>query len=297
MSKRRLGKGLDELLPDDKSGDDASLNELPVGEIAPNPHQPREHFDDDKLEELTESIRQQGVVEPIVVRPYPDGEKRYMIVAGERRWRASRRAERETIPGIVRELEASQAYVLSLVENLQRENLSPLEEAKAYRRLMDEEGFNQSEVAEAVGKSRSFVANRLRLLNLSEAVRDALETGSISAGHARALLGTESDSIANSLLDEILARDLSVRETEKLVSEHQEAPEPEDDQNEPDTSSPQQRPKRFDRLEAELESTLGADVSIRSEDRKSGDIIIHFETPEEFEQLRSRFDTVGFEES
>lgn len=287
MSKQRLGKGLDELLPDEE-GAESALNQLPVDEIAPNPHQPRDHFDEDKLEELTESIRQQGVVEPIVVRPYPDGEKRYMIVAGERRWRASQRADKDAIPGIVRDLDADKAYVLSLVENLQRENLSPLEEARAYQRMIDDNEFSQEEVAEAVGKSRSAVGNRLRLLNLPEAVRDALETGSISAGHARALLGTESETEANSILDEILQRDLSVRETEQLVSEGTSSKE----ESAEERSDNKQRPQRFDRLEAELETSLGADVQIKSRDRKSGNIIIHFESPEEFEQLRDRFTQV-----
>lgn len=289
MSKQRLGKGLDELLPDEEDGEDASLNELPVEEIAPNPHQPRDHFDEDKLEELTESIRQQGVVEPIVVRPYPDGERRYMIVAGERRWRASRQAGRDTVPGIVRDLEVSQAYVLSLVENIQRENLNPLEEARAYGRLMEDNGYSQAEVADAVGKSRSAVANRLRLLNLPEAVRDALETGSISAGHARALLGCDTDTLAESILDAIIGRNLSVRETEQLVADRT---EPETTGSEGDKKTDDQRPQHFDRLEAELESSLGADVNIQSKDRKSGDIIIHFESPEEFEQLRDRFNQI-----
>ncbi|MFB6226851.1 MAG: ParB/RepB/Spo0J family partition protein [bacterium] len=290
MSKQRLGKGLDELLPDDDDAAQASLNQLPLDEIAPNPHQPRDHFDEDKLEELTESIRQQGVVEPIVVRPYPDGEKRYMIVAGERRWRATRQTDRTTIPGIVRELEASQAYVLSLVENLQRENLSPLEEARAYNRIMEEKNYDQSDVAEAVGKSRSSVANRIRLLNLPEAVRDALESGSISAGHARALLGAESNEVAESILDDIIRQNLSVRATEQLVSERSSVPEPDDNDRQNDDSD--QRPQHFDRLEADLESSLGADVEIQSEDRKSGDIIIHFNSPEEFDELKERFDQI-----
>lgn len=293
MSNDRLGRGLDELLSSEETGDDPSLSQLPVDEIAANPRQPRDHFDPDKLEELTESIRQQGVVEPIVVRPYPDGDRRYMIVAGERRWRASQQAGLNRIPGIVRELEPGKAYLLSLVENVQRENLSPLEEAQAYQRLVDEENYSQEQVAEAVGKSRSAIANRLRLLELPESVREALLEGVLSAGHARALLALDPPA-AEKLLDEILEKDLSVRETEQIVQDYKESEEPdEDDSAQTQTSGPEDRPAHFNQLEAELESNLGAPVSIESEDKKSGTIMIHFSSPEEFEALRDRLDAGG----
>ncbi len=289
MSNDRLGRGLDELLSSETTGENPSLSKLPIEEIAANPHQPRDHFDTEKLDELTKSIRQQGVVEPIVVRPYPDGDRRYMIVAGERRWRASQQAGLDRIPGIVRDLEPDQAYLLSLVENVQRENLSALEEARAYNRLIDAEGYSQQEVAEAVGKSRSSVANRLRLLDLPESVRDAVMEGVLSAGHARALLPLDAGE-AETVLNEVLEKDLSVRETEQLVQELREndsSEDPKSTKSKPETDS---RPPHFDQLEAELESNLGAPVSIESKDKKSGNIIIHFSSPEEFDLLQKRLD-------
>lgn len=288
MSNDRLGRGLDELLPEDDASEEASLNRLPTDEIAPNPHQPRDHFDREKLEELTESIQKQGVVEPIVVRPYPDGDRRYMIVAGERRWRASRQAGLERIPGLVRDLDPEHAYLLSLVENVQRENLSPLEEARAYQRLRDEEGYGQQKIADAVGKSRSAIANRLRLLNLPEDAQDALLEGIISAGHARALLSLP-DEAAEHLLNEILEKDLTVRETEQRARDLGKEP-PEENEEEAPEPEPPERPKHFDRLEAQLETNLGAPVSIESEDKKSGTIMIHFSSPDEFETLQDRLE-------
>lgn len=290
MSNQRLGRGLDELMPDQDENETLSVNRLPVDEIAPNPEQPRNHFDPDKLDELTESIRQQGVVEPIVVRPYPDGDRRYMIVAGERRWRAAQQAGLDRLPGIVRDLEPEHAYLLSLVENIQRENLSALEEARAYQRLIDEEGYSQDEVGEAVGKNRSTIANRLRLLELPEAVRDALEENVISAGHARCLLPLEKNP-TETLLDEILKKNLSVRETEKRAKQLKKSEEPSPEPSEPSSSSAE-RPKHFDRLEADLETKLGAEVKIDSSDKKSGTIIIHFSSPQEFDSLKDRLESI-----
>jgi ParB family chromosome partitioning protein len=285
VSNQRLGRGLDELLPDKDETDDATLSSIPITEIARNPHQPRQQFNDDKLDELAQSISKQGVVEPIVVRPYPDGDSRYMIVAGERRWRAAQQAGLEQIPGIVRDLEPAHAYLLSLVENVQRENLSPLEEARAYQRLVEDENYSQDDVAEAVGKSRSAIANRLRLLNLPEDVLDALEDGVISAGHARALLPLKTKQ-AQTVLNAIIQQNLSVRETEAAVNDVKSSTDHTEDTDTP--STPDDRPKRFDRLEAKLESNLGTNVTIESKDKKSGTIIIHFSSPDEFHSLQER---------
>jgi ParB family chromosome partitioning protein len=286
VSNDRLGRGLDELLSSEKTGENSSLSQLPIVEIAANPHQPRNQFDPEKLEELTESIRQQGVVEPIVVRPYSDGDHRYMIVAGERRWRAAQQAGLERIPGIVRDLEPEKAYLLSLVENVQRENLSPLEEARAYNRLIEDEDYSQQQVTEATGKSRSAIANRLRLLDLPESVRDALLEGVLTAGHARALLPLNSGE-AETILNEILENDLTVRETERIVQEHKE-PESSEEKSTNSEADTESRPAHFDQLEAELESNLGAPVTIESENKKSGTIMIHFSSPDEFETLRNQ---------
>lgn len=289
MSKSRLGKGLDDLLPQSDERKEGELHDLPVDDIVPNPRQPRDRFDPDRLEELTQSIQKQGVVEPIVVRPHQEEDARFMIVAGERRWRAAQQAQLERIPGIVRDVEPEKAYLLSLVENLQRENLSPLEEARAYRRLLDEEGLSQQQAARALGKSRSAVANRVRLLNLPDRVLEALEEGSISAGHARALLGAP-EGERTRLLEVVLREELSVRQTESRIAEA--ASRPDDDPEPADadeaTTAPDPTPG-FRELEGELESSIGAPVRIESEDRKKGRIIIEFSSPDEFDRLRDRF--------
>lgn len=178
--KSRLGQGLDDLMGDtDPESSDPGLTELPLDAITPNPAQPRDRFDPEKLEELTNSIRQQGVVEPVLVRPHPEDEAPYQLVAGERRWRAAAQAGLDRLPAVVRDLSSEQALVVSLVENIQRENLGPLEEARAYRRLLDRDAMSQKELGEKLGKSRSAIANRLRLLELPEAIRTALHQGDL----------------------------------------------------------------------------------------------------------------------
>lgn len=214
----KLGRGLSALLGDEEE-DHAQLERLrqtrsiPVEQLSPGPFQPRRRFDGDELDELTESVREQGVLQPILVRQNPDGED-YQIIAGERRWRAAQQAQLHEVPVLVREFDDRTAMEIALVENVQRRDLGPLEEAEGYRRLADEYGHSQDDIARAVGKSRSHIANTMRLLNLPADVRSLLDDGQLSAGHARALLGAEN---AEALAREVIGRKLNVRETERLV--------------------------------------------------------------------------------
>lgn len=290
--KSRLGQGLDDLMGEsDPEPSGAGLTDLPLDAIAPNPRQPRDRFDPEKLEELTRSIRRQGVVEPVLVRPHPEGETPYQLVAGERRWRAAAQAGLDRLPAVVRELSAEQALVVSLVENIQREDLGPLEEARAYRRLLDRENMNQETLAETLGKSRSAIANRLRLLGLPEAVRTALRDGELSAGHARALLGCETQAAMIEGFERIQNEGWTVRETERWVTRRPE--EDDGDAGEESGDPDADPPARFKRLEARLEEAIGAPVRIESEDRRSGNIIIRFGSPEDFQRLQDQLEALA----
>lgn len=231
--KRKLGRGLGALLGETQreeplvrhstnegvrnagegvSAASTGLATISVADIAPLPGQPRSHFDEDALDELAASIAQRGVIQPIIVTP--KGEGRYQIVAGERRWRAAQRARLHAIPAIVRELDPREVMALALIENLQREDLNPLEEARAYQKLADDEGMTQAEIAKLVDKSRSHVANLQRLLALPDDVLELLASGRLSMGHARALIGHED---ASGIARQAANDNLSVREVEKLA--------------------------------------------------------------------------------
>ena len=184
--KGGLGKGLDAIFYDNARGDEGGAVELSINELEPNRNQPRKSFNDEAMSELADSIAQHGVLQPLLVRPLLSGG--YQIVAGERRWRASRMAGLTTVPALIRELTDSEVMQIALIENLQREDLKPLEEAQGYQALIDEHGFTQDEISKTVGKSRPAVTNALRLLNLPEDIRSMLERGELTAGHARTLL-------------------------------------------------------------------------------------------------------------
>lgn len=221
----KLGRGLSALLGED---DDEQVQlerlrqsrALPVEQLTPGPFQPRRRFDQDDLRELAESVREQGVIQPILVRRAPDGDT-YQIIAGERRWRAAQLAQLHEVPVLVREFDDQTAMEIALVENVQRRDLTPLEEAEGYRRLIDEYGHSQDDIARAVGKSRSHIANILRLLNLPDEVRVLLEDGQLTAGHARALLSAEDPS---ALARDVVTRKLNVRDTERLVQREKSPP-------------------------------------------------------------------------
>ena len=222
MAKKRsgLGRGLNALIPEmEKTEKDAraskkSIHEIDANLIKTNPNQPRKHFDKNKIEELALSVKRHGIMQPVIVMPDGDG---YRIVAGERRYRAARKANLKSVPCIIREVEASEGMELALIENLQREDLNPIEEAMAFKQLMDEHGMTQEKVAEVAGKSRPYVANMVRLLGLEEKMRNLIVKGELTGGHGRTLLGLPSEEKRAFLAQKIIKNGWSVREAEKQV--------------------------------------------------------------------------------
>lgn len=215
LKKRPLGKGLQALMPDAPRLDTPAARRVPLSEIRPNPRQPRRFFDEQKIAELADSVRDQGVLQPLVVRKVAGG---YELILGERRFRAAQRAEMEHVPVIVKEASDAESLEMALVENIQREELTPIEEALAYRQLMEEFDLTQEQVARRVGKSRPTVTNLLRVLNLPDEIRDAVDAGSLTAGHARALLALDAPAEQLRVGRRVMQRGLSVRETEALVA-------------------------------------------------------------------------------
>lgn len=215
MNKKALGRGLDALISSAET-EEKGIKELKVNEIEPNLHQPRKQFDDEKIHQLAESIRQHGVVQPIIVRK--DGNI-YRIIAGERRWRASRLAGLHTIPVIIKDISNQQVMELALIENLQREDLNPIEESEAYEKLIKEYGMTQEEIARTVGKSRPAIANSLRLMGLCSLCKEWVIRGELTSGHARALLTVEDHENQQKLGKVIIDRKLNVRETERLIKD------------------------------------------------------------------------------
>ena len=220
--KKGLGRGLDSIFADNyidvaASSKEDGIQTLRISQIEPKADQPRKHFDEDALFELSDSIKRHGLLQPIIVRESENAQGYYQIIAGERRWRASKLAGLSEIPAIIMQADELEAAEIAIIENIQRQDLNPYEEAAAYKALIDQYGLTQEEVSEKVGKSRSAVANAMRLLDLPDDVLEMLKTGDISAGHARALLGLKNkDSIVDTA-EQILVRSLSVRDTEALV--------------------------------------------------------------------------------
>ncbi|MFM8862650.1 MAG: ParB/RepB/Spo0J family partition protein [Acidimicrobiia bacterium] len=277
MARRSgLGKGLGSLIPPSTEGLDEAggqLRELPIATIVANTYQPRDHFDEEALVSLSASIRAVGVLQPILVRQ--TGDESFELIAGERRWRAAKRAGLQTIPAIVRPVEDGDSLEQALVENLHREDLSPLEEAAAYQRLMEEFSMTQDQVATRVGRSRSSVANTLRLLQLPASIQRLLRDGRLTAGHARALLGTPDRSFQEALAKTVVNERLSVRDVEERVRQHGETATPGDDP----TPRPVASVKAAADLEAEglLAEHLDTRVSVTS-GRAKGRIVIEFST-------------------
>lgn len=224
MKRRSLGRGLDSLIPRKNAEQaDGSHETIDIDLITPGEAQPRRDFEPEALGELADSIRQKGIIQPIVVRRKNGG---FEIVAGERRWRASRMAGLSSIPVVIREASDLDAAELTLVENIQRQDLNPIEEARAYDALVERFSLTHEEISKKTGKTRSAVTNRLRLLRLTERTKEALVSGKITAGHARALLAVESPRTMDSLLDQVVKKDLTVRKTERLVKKFGEHPPP-----------------------------------------------------------------------
>jgi len=306
VKKKGLGRGLSALLGEaieavieptsnavagvrgeqgEEGRSNSSIRTLPIELLQPGKYQPRRRFDDDKIADLVQSIRERGILQPILVRPVAGEKGRYEIIAGERRWRAGQKAQLHEVPVIIRDdLTDRDALEVALVENLQRQDLTPLEEADGYCRLMEEFQHTQEDLAKAVGKSRSHVANMMRLLGLPDPVKDMVDRGALSAGHARALLtAADPEALAHQVLDQ----GLSVRETEKLAQEAGGKPKSSRSRKEPpekdaDTAA----------LERDLTALLGLKVEIRGQG-KGGELVISYGTLEQLDDILGRLSNGG----
>ncbi len=275
MSRRRgLGKGLGALIPvgEEPAG---GVAQVPVSAITPNPMQPRTALEPEALAELAASIREHGLIQPLIVTQ--QGPERYQLIAGERRWQAARMAGLTTVPVMVKEATPQQALELALVENIQRADLNPLEEASAFRQLVDEFGLTQEEVAERVGKSRVAVTNTLRLLRLPAEVQQALADGTIHEGHARAILALPTAEAQVAAFRTVKVKALSVRQTEELVRRLLAGPSPRKPEQpvNPETEA----------LEEEFRETLGTKVNLYKNRRGRGRLVIHFYSEEELQTI------------
>jgi ParB family chromosome partitioning protein len=279
--KGGLGRGLGSLIPTYTESDASPATvEIDIEAIVANPYQPRSGFDPSKLQTLAESIRQHGVIQPLVVKS-ADERDRYLLIAGERRWRAARMAGLRTVPVVLMEVAPQAMLELALVENVVRADLSPLEEAAAYRQLIDEFGLTQANVADRVGRSRVSVTNTLRLLAAPEPVQAALQSGQITEGHARALLGlpTAADQIA--MLETVIERDWTVRQTEEGVRRWLSEPSK--------TAEPGQRNTHLLSVEDRFQRALGTRVSVRQQaGTSSGTVVIHYFSDEQLQALYDR---------
>ena len=292
MKKRALGKGLDSLIPKAPrqppkitlsdaepatatAAPDAGLHQIDLDLIRPNARQPRQDFDEAALEALAGSLKSQGVIQPVIVRPVGDG--RYELVAGERRWRAAQQAGLMKIPALIRSETPDRALELALIENVQREDLNPIEEAEAYRTLIQEMGLTQAEVAERVGKQRSTISNMIRLLGLPRAVQKLVRTGDLSMGHARAVAGLESHALQTRLAEQAVQRGASVRQLETWVSQ----------QVRSKPAEPKAAPPRDPNIAAAedgLQRAVGTKVRI-IQGKEGGRIELHFHNTEEMNRV------------
>ena len=278
-----LGKGLSAIFSENDTEDNNEVVSLKISQIEPNRNQPRRTFDEEALQELSRSIAEHGVLQPILVRPQIYGG--YQIVAGERRYRASRLAGLTEIPAIIRELSDSETMQIALIENLQRSDLSVLEEAAGYQTLMDEYSFSQEEVARTVGKSRSAVANTLRLLGLPEEIRELLDRGELSAGHARALLAVGDSAAAEEAAKRVVNEGLSVRETEALVKKLGKEAAPKK------KSTKKEKPALYTEVELSLSEHLGTKVTVVDDVKDAcGYLKIEFYQPGELFALANKIE-------
>lgn len=279
QKKGGLGKGLDLLFAENALEDAGKAVTLPIDEVQPNKEQPRKQFDDEALSELSASIAQHGVLQPLLVRPMAGGG--YQIVAGERRWRASRMAGLTEVPAVIRELDDKEAAELALIENLQREDLNPMEEALGYQTLMQSYGLTQEETAKIVNKSRPAVANALRLLKLPESVSQLVAAGTLSAGHARAILSFETPEQQLEMADLVIKKDASVRELERLAKAAKQGKKP----DKPATAF--RRDSFYDEVELALSEQLGRKVKVASGE-KSGTLILEFYGKDDLQELANK---------
>ncbi len=284
MKKTGLGRGLDELLP---MGDDllgSTVKEISIGDIDPNEGQPRRTFTEDNLNQLAQSIKEAGVLQPILV---VEMGSRYRIVAGERRWRAARLAGLATIPCIVKDMDRRQQMEAALIENLQREDLNPMEEAAAIRSLMQQCGYTQEAAAKRLGKSRPAIANILRLLNLPQEVMDMVRKGTLSAGHARVLAGLEDEARQIDLARQTLLSGLSVRQLEQLAAKPLDVPKPK--------PAEKTLPVELSELEGRMQEVLGVRTTFTGSAKK-GKIVLQYYSAEELERLYQAMERLAREE-
>lgn len=299
----KLGKGLSALMEEDYSGVSSSapsssshevtpsknrIRDINPLEIRPGKYQPRRQFSELELGELAASIAKNGIMQPIVVRPVVEGKESYEIIAGERRWRAAKRIGLDTVPAIVREMDDKQALELALVENVQRADLSPLEEAEGYQRLIDEFSYTQEQLSGIVGKSRSHIANLLRLQSLPEGIKKMLDDGDLSMGHARAVMTAE-DPLT--LAKTVVLKGLNVRQAEQLAKKSAlgEAPKTASPKSRtPQTMAPVQKSEDIIVLEKTLSDTLGVKVQIADQGNQQGDVILHYSSLQELDSILRR---------
>lgn len=299
--KKGLGRGLDILIPQEsktenkapkrsESKKDAEVKKeenkvetlVSINEIEPNVNQPRKQFDEDSLDELAESIKQYGLLQPLVVQKK---DKFYQIIAGERRWRACKKAGLKKVPVIVKEFTDKDILSISLIENLQREDLNPIEEAKAYKILSDEYNMKQDEIATSVSKSRTVITNTMRLLKLDEKVQELVIEGVISSGHGRTLLGLENSELQLTAAEEIVDKGYSVREAEKLVKRLNDSLSKKDEEDEESKKQNEAELQMINFYENRMKEILGSKVSIQNKKNNKGKIEIEYYSKEELERI------------
>ncbi|MBY6114011.1 ParB/RepB/Spo0J family partition protein [Mameliella alba] len=288
-ARRGLGRGLSALMADVNAAEETVQTEnprrpdrmLPIESLVPNPDQPRRTFTQDQLNELAASIRTKGVIQPLIVRPSPRDEGKFEIVAGERRWRASQLAQQHEVPVLIREFDDIEVLEVAIIENIQRADLNAIEEAAGYRQLMFKFGHTQEKLAEALGKSRSHIANLMRLLNLPETVQELVTEGQLSAGHARALITAPNPEV---LAKTVVEKGLSVRDTEKLVK--QDSPESKPRKKAPEGAFKMDKDADTRALEGDLSAALGMKVLIdHKPGQDAGRLTISYDTLEQLDAL------------
>ena len=283
MNRKALGKGLGALIPDFERGvpeapqaQQTGTTELLIDDIEPNPLQPRKFFDENKLNDLVQSIKENGVLQPVIVQQSETG---YELVVGERRWRASKRAGLKKIPVVIRDFNDTQTLEVALIENLHRQDLNPIEEAEGYWRLANEFGLTQEKISEQIGKNRASIANSIRLLKLSKPIKEDIIAGRLSAGHARALLSLQSDKDIEELRREILKKDLNVRQTESRARQVKKSPIKASD------ASAGEKDIFLKKLETELSRAMGTKVEINP-GKKGGKLVVTYYSDEDLDRIR-----------
>jgi ParB family transcriptional regulator, chromosome partitioning protein len=291
--KNALGRGLGALIEDhDKNHKEeqmvpmSSSYDIPVNSISTNPYNPRTHFNEELLQELAGSIKQMGVVQPITVRKNEDG--LFQIISGERRFRAAKLAGMKKIPAYIRDADDNQMLEMALVENIQREDLDPIEVGLSYQRLMDECGFTQEQLSERIGKKRATIANYIRLLKLPAEVQSGLKKNDLSMGHARAIIGIEDEKTCVAVYKRIVSEELSVRQTEELVRDLAKK----DEEQEKKSDKPEKNDD-FNELQEKIQATLGSNVQFKRDVKGKGKIVISFNSDAELERIMNLFDKLN----